>query len=92
MKKIICICLIVALLAWLMPVLCSCGNQSLGLGNLHFTHIHFSDGCEAYCASVEKWYDNELGIEVRTSEYGPIYLAEGTYMLFETAADCPYCK
>lgn len=88
--KVFCICLVIILLA---PLLCACGNQGLGFGNYSFKHIHFSDGSgESYCATVETWYDNEMGIEVRTSEYGAIYLAEGLYILFENGTGCPYCK
>ena len=58
----------------------SCGNQSLGMGNYSFTHIH---------ATVKSWHDNEQGIEVDTEEYGAIYCSEGTYILFEDNT-CPY--
>ena len=67
----------------------SCGNQSLGLGNYTFTHIHIGDA-NGYCATVEKWYDNDRGIEVKTKEYGAIYCSEGTYILFADNT-CPYC-
>lgn len=88
--RIFCICLIVTLLA---PLLCACGNQGWGPGNYDFKHIHFSDGFgESYCATVETWYDNEMGIEVKTAEYDAMYLAEGLYTLFENGTKCPYCK
>ena len=68
-----------------------CGNMSLGLGNFTFTHIHFSDAIEGHCATIEKWYDNETGIEVKTTEYGSMYLSEGSYTLFTDGSKCPYC-
>ena len=67
----------------------SCGNQSLGMGNYSFTHIHIGDAT-GYCATVKSWQDNEQGIEVDTEEYGAIYCSEGTYILFEDNT-CPYC-
>ena len=67
----------------------SCGNQSLGMGNYSFTHIHIGDA-NGYCATVKSWHDNEQGIEVDTEEYGTIYCSEGTYILFEDNT-CPYC-
>lgn len=70
----------------------SCGNESWGMGNYNFTHIHFSNSIENHCATVEKWHDNEIGIEVSTKEYGPIYLSEGTYFLFRHIEDCPFCN
>lgn len=74
-------------------ILCfaGCGNMSLGLGNYSFKHIHFGDHLNSYCATVEKWYDNSSGLEVKTTEYGAIFLSEGTYILFESGASCPYC-
>ena len=90
MKRIIVVMLLICTL-----LLCSCGNMSMGFGNFNFTHVHFSDGTpdSAHCATVEKWYDSEgSGIEVKTREYGALFLAEGTYILFEDAKNCPYCK
>ena len=86
---------IIALTILLCLCLCSCGNMSMGIGNYSFEHIHFSDGTTegGRCATVEKWYDSEYGgIEVKTKECGPMFLAEGTYILFGEARDCPYCK
>lgn len=70
--------------------LCSCGNMSLGIGNYTFTHIHISDCIEGHYVDVVQWYDNETGIEVRTSN-GSMYLSEGTYQMFSDAESCPYC-
>lgn len=71
-------------------VFASCGNMSMGMGNYSYDHVHFFDHHAGHCATIEKWYDNSTGIEVKTREYGSIFLAEGTYMLFED--DCPYCS
>ena len=72
--------------------LCSCGNMSMGIGSYTFEHVHFSDAVEGHCATVEKWYDNETGIEVKTKEYGALYLSEGSYQLISNGQACPYCK
>ena len=74
----------------LLFTLVSCGNMSMGLGNYTYSksHIMNYDG-SGVCATVEKWYDNETGVEVKTTEYGSMYLSEGTYILIEER--CPYC-
>ena len=72
--------------------LTSCGNMSRGLGNYTFKHIHFGRNGIDYSATVEKWYDTENpGLEVKTEEYGALFLSEGTYELFESENKCPYC-
>lgn len=70
--------------------LCSCGNMSLGIGNFTYTHVHISDCVEGHCVDVVQWYDNDTGIEVRTSN-GSMFLSEGTYQMFSDANCCPYC-
>ena len=71
--------------------LSACGNESWGVGNYTFTHVHISDAVEGHCATVNSWHDNESGIELHTKEFGDIYLSEGTYMLFNDGSDCPFC-
>lgn len=87
MKRIIAIVLFIVMAF----TLCSCGNMSLGLGNFTFTHIHFTDYTSGHCAAIEKWYDNETGIEVKTKEFGSMYLSEGSYIMFIDDTTCPYC-
>lgn len=87
-SKIIILTVVIAILAIL---LCGCGNMSMGPGNYTFKHVHFSDAVEGHCATVEKWYDNETGIEVVTTEYGSLYLSEGSYNLLTDGNKCPYC-
>lgn len=89
MKKIVCLLLVIVVM---MCCLASCGNQSLGFGNFTFRHIHFSDAIGGHCATIEKWYDNEQGIEVKTKEFGSMYLSEGSYILMEDGTHCPYCS
>ena len=88
MKKIIglVVCVILMLLMF-----AGCGNMAIiDPGNYSYRHVHFSDKVEGYCATVEKWHDNDSGIEVKTREFGSLFLSEGTYILFED--DCPYCS
>ena len=88
MKKIICFALVIIM----MLTLCACGNQSIGLGNYTFAHIHIDDNINSYCAEVEKWFDVDRGIEIKTKEFGSIFCSEGTYILFENGNDCPFCE
>ena len=89
MKIIIALILVISFIL----ILCSCGNMSMGIGTYNFEHIHFSDGAiNAYCATVEKWYDVETGIEVKTKEYGSIFLSEGNYVLIQDGSKCPFCN
>lgn len=71
--------------------LVGCGNMSMGAGNYTFEHVHFSDGVSGHCATVESWHDNEVGVEVKTTEYGSLYLSEGSYNLLTDGNKCPYC-
>ena len=89
MKKIFIIFMILVLMCCLLT---GCGNMLLDLGDFTFNHIHFTDHLNNHCATIEKWYDNANGIEVKTKEYGSMYLSEGSYILFEEAQDCPYCE
>lgn len=86
MKKFI---LVIAVLVLALGLV-SC-NKSIGIGSYTFKHIHFSDAVNGKCATVEKWYENETGIEVKTAEYGPMFLSEGTYILISNGNNCPYC-
>ena len=89
MKKII--ALIVCLML-LCTFFVSCGNKAIfSYGEFSFTHIHFTDAIGGHCATIEKWWDNESGIEVRTTEFGPMFCSEGSYMLFGSGDKCPYC-
>ena len=88
MKKIICFWIALSILTL---GLCACGNESWGVGNYTYEHVHISDSVDGYCATVKSWHDNEMGIELHTEEFDDIYLSEGTYILFSDANSCPYC-
>lgn len=85
MKKII----VVIMVLVLMSTVCACGNLSLGIGSLEFNRVHIDTHHRSGCLTVEKWYENNTGIEVKTREAGSLYLSEGTYFL--VADDCPFC-
>lgn len=87
MKKIIAFMSAIMLCA----TLTGCGNMGLGLGAFTFEHLHFTDELTAGCATITKWYDNERGIEVKTEEYGSMYLSEGSYILIGNENNCPFC-
>ena len=88
MKKLLCILIIMLMIV----SLCACGNENWGVGNYEYHHVHIGDGSVGYCAEVESWHDNELGVELHTKEFGDIYCSEGTYFLFESGDNCPFCK
>ena len=89
-RKIIAIILAIALIAICALSLASC-NVDMGIGNYSFRHAHFSDGFEGHCATVNSWHDNDIGIEVKTAQYGSLYLSEGSYILVDEAEHCPFC-
>ena len=87
MKKIIAI-----LLATIMIfTFAACGNENWGFGNYNWKHVHFSDAIEGHCATISSWHDNTTGIEIHTVECGSMFLSEGSYILFESSVDCPFC-
>lgn len=92
MKHISKVLLITLLTLVLIFTLSACGNKGYGPGKFTFTHIHITDYNQGCCCDIEKWYDNDTGIEVRTVDGKGIFLSEGTYILFEREADCPFCK
>ena len=74
----------------LSAVLGACGNHKIGFGNFTFRKVHiFTHDGRDRCLTIEKWYENNVGIEVRTKECGTLWLSEGTYMLCED--ECPIC-
>lgn len=87
MKKIIVTIIAIAMLA---AILTGCGNMSWGMGNFTFRKIHVDTYNYSGCFTIEKWYDNSNGIEVKTREAGSMYFAEGMYMLIED--ECPFCN
>ena len=83
-KKIIAITMLLSIM------LTGCGNMSIGLGNFTFNKVHVDTHNYSGCFTIEKWYDNDNGIEVKTKEAGSMYLAEGMYILIKD--ECPFCN
>lgn len=88
MKKITAIVLL-SIMTLTIIMLTGCGNMSWGLGNFTYEKVHVDTYHNTGCYTIEKWYDGETGIEVKTKEVGSIFLSEGTYTLFEKT--CPFC-
>lgn len=87
MKKVVALMLVLVIAIGL----CACGNENWGFGNYNWKHVHFSDATEGHCATISSWHDNSAGIEIHTVECGSMFLSEGSYILFESEADCPFC-
>lgn len=87
MKKIIVtICAIVVLVLGL----CGC-NAAVGVGNLSFKKVHVDTYHYSGCFSVKKWHENDMGVEVKTTEAGSMFLSEGTYIMLDGDNGCPFC-
>lgn len=88
MKKAI---LVIILIAMIVALFSGCGNMSMGIGTYSFRKVHVDTHNYSGCLTVEKWYENGTGIEVKTEEAGAMYLSEGTYILIEGDKECPFC-
>ena len=87
MKKFI----IALIIACSFPLLIIGCNMGVGIGNFEFHGIHVCDhngNCRDL--AIDKWYDNESGIEVKTTDSGSLFCSEGTYILYEDK--CPICS
>jgi hypothetical protein len=74
----------------ILVAICGCGNENVfGFGNYTFKKIHIDTHHFSGCIEVESWKDNETGIEVKTKDFGSLFLSEGTYMMIEDV--CPFC-
>ena len=85
MKKIIAV---TAIIIASLTLFVSC-NKSYGFGNYSFKKVHVDTHNGSCCLTVEKWYDAETGVEVKTKEAGALFLSEGTYIMIED--ECPFC-
>ena len=66
-------------------------NMSMGLGNFSYDKVHIDTYHYSGCLTIEKWYDGDQGIEVKTKEAGSMFLSEGTYILISGDKGCPLC-
>lgn len=85
-KKIIAMIMTTAMVT---TMLTGCGNKSFGYGNFNYEKIHVDTYHNSECFTVEKWYENDAGVEVLTKENGSMFFSEGTYMMVEN--ECPFC-
>lgn len=85
MKKIIAILMALGLVV----SLCSC-NMGMGMGSFSYRKVHIDTHNYSGCFEIEKWYDNETGIEVKVKDFGSVFLSEGNYILVGNS--CPICK
>ena len=89
MKKRFAIILAITIIfAFCATVFTSC-NVSSGIGSLTFKKIHICLEGVNKCINIEKWYNNDVGIEVYSKGYGALFFSEGTYILIENR--CPIC-
>ena len=82
---------LIILLVLITMAMCSC-NQGLGIGNLEFTHLHYNTYHDSGCINIKRWYDNESGIEVHTTNGAAMFFSEVTYILVGEERDCPFCN
>lgn len=89
-KRIFAMVLLLCILLPIVLLFSSC-NMGVGLGKFAFNEVIVSvPGNDKHvCLTVEKWYDDDEGIEVKTKECGQLFCSEGTYILFEDK--CPIC-
>ena len=87
------ITIIIAIAVVVSPILLRMsGNQRYDWGSYTYEHVHICDGAIGVCATVEGWYEDDVGVELKTKEFGSIYCSEGTYILTEGSDKCPFCK
>ena len=87
MKKLLAITLVLVIC---LGLLAGC-NMSMGFGNFSYQKIHIDTHHYSGCLTIERWYENESGIEVTTKEAGSVFASEGTYILLCGDKDCPFC-
>ena len=87
-KKIIS-SILVAVALTAVVLFAGCGNKNFGVGGFSYHWVHIPQN--GACFKVESWRDDELGIEVKTEEYGWMFFAEGTYILSANERECPIC-
>ena len=89
MRRIISIVLLCVIVMSL-TMLCAC-NKNIGIGTYKFTKVHiFIEDGYGSCFDISSWREAEVGVEVKVSGCGSLWLSEGTYMLVEDK--CPICS
>lgn len=88
MKRVICLALVLIIMTL---VLCSC-TYSCGMGNFNFKHLHYDTHSKNGCVDIAKWYENDTGIEIKTTDGTSLFFCEGTYILVGEKSQCPFCN
>lgn len=88
-QKIMIACAFISTLLFTATGCTGCGNMGMGPGNYEFKKVHINMGDKHACVEIEKWYDNERGVEVKIKDGDALFLSEGTYILLEET--CPIC-
>lgn len=82
MKKILKVLVFLGLLISIIP-LSGCkikGNESWSMGEYNFVCVY--DIPHDCYYKIDKWHNDEVGIEIKTAGYGTIFFSEGTYILY----------
>ena len=86
MKKILFGLLAIAALS-----LTGCGNHDVSFGSYSFHYVHVQMyGSEPTHFKVNKWQNDDGGIELSIEGHGRILLGDGTYMMYDQET-CPIC-
>ena len=90
MKKVFYVVMAIVVMVAFVLAMSSCNMGLVGKFTYNGIHLTTHDG-RSMCLKVEKWYESDTGIEVKTEnkKYGSIFASEGTYILFKDA--CPIC-
>ena len=89
MKKFVKLALVLMLIAVMVAIFVGC-NVSPGMGSFEFNKVHVDTYHYSGCLEVDKWYETDTGVEIKTKNGESIYLSEGTYMMIED--ECPFCR
>lgn len=76
----------------LLLLVCSvgCGNRVYVRDNHEYSRIHVGTSNYVDCFEVDKYFMEDTGIGVTTTDGDVMWLSVGTYILVED--ECPICK
>ena len=88
MKKVFYFVMAIVVLVAFVLAMSSCNMGLVGKFTYRGIHPTTHDGRFA-CLKVDKWYESDTGIEVKTESGESIFASEGTYIMFKDV--CPIC-
>jgi len=89
MKRILKVLSIILLAGVFIFTLTSCGNRHyIDFEFDNYKYVHSLTTGECY--EIQSWTNMDVGIKVKTKEYGILYFSEGTYIL--VGEKCPVCN